>query len=367
MRIAHRPRSLLPPALHFPSHSWSPNRILSFCSLPLQKPRTLALKRRRPERTIAAFAMADTEDISKAISAEEDAKFGFSRPEMYKSNLAGTVDQYDRHVFVCFRGPESWLPRVEETDLLPKLFSSVVKSRKDDIAIKTKITICEEREDTEFECGDVLIFPDMIKYKCLKDSDVDGFVDDVLVNGKQWTSAVQKLNGAYVFVCAHGSRDKRCGVCGPVLIEKLKEEIESRGLRDQVFVAACSHVGGHKYAGNLIVYSPDSEGKIMGHWYGYVTPDDVPEIFDQHIGQGIVIERIWRSAPTSNMRIIGSATMLTRVIISSLVACCTIVACSKKRIASNTCTWIVFALLSLFFLIFPRVLKLQLGLHCTFN
>lgn len=100
----------------------------------------------------------------------------------------------------------------------------------------------------------------------MKDSDVDGFVDDVLVNGKQWTSAVQKLNGAYVFVCAHGSRDKRCGVCGPVLIEKLKEEIESRGLRDQVFVAACSHVGGHKYAGNLIVYSPDSEGKIMGHW-----------------------------------------------------------------------------------------------------
>lgn len=80
--------------------------------------------------------MADTEDISKAISAEEDEKFGFSRPEMYKSNLAGTVDQYDRHVFVCFRGPESWLPRVEETDLLPKLFSSVVKSRKDDIAIK---------------------------------------------------------------------------------------------------------------------------------------------------------------------------------------------------------------------------------------
>ena len=101
----------------------------------------------------------------------------------------------------------------------------------------------------------------------LTDSDVDGFVEDVLVNGKPWASGVQEtFSGSYVFVCAHGSRDKRCGVCGPVLIEKLNEEIELRGLKDQVFVSACSHIGGHKYAGNLIIFSPDSEGKIMGHW-----------------------------------------------------------------------------------------------------
>lgn len=101
----------------------------------------------------------------------------------------------------------------------------------------------------------------------LKDSDVDGFVDDVLVSGKPWASGVQEvLTGSHVFVCAHGSRDKRCGVCGPVLIEKLKEGIQSRGLNDKVFVSACSHVGGHKYAGNLIIYSPNSEGKTMGHW-----------------------------------------------------------------------------------------------------
>ena len=102
----------------------------------------------------------------------------------------------------------------------------------------------------------------------MKDSDVDGFVDDVLVNGKPWASGVQEvLTGSHVFVCAHGSRDKRCGVCGPALIDKLNEEIESRGLKDQIFVSPCSHVGGHKYAGNLIIYSPDSEGKTMGHWY----------------------------------------------------------------------------------------------------
>jgi (2Fe-2S) ferredoxin len=28
--------------------------------------------------------------------------------------------------------------------------------------------------------------------------------------------------------------------------------------------------------------------------YGYVTPDDVPELIEQHIGQGKVIDRLWR-------------------------------------------------------------------------
>lgn len=238
--------------------------------------------------------MEKTENVSTTATEDADANYGFNRSEMYKSNLAGTVGPYDRHVFLCFKNPDAWLPHVEEDDL-PKLVSTALKTRKDDITVKTKVTICEGGEGTEFENGDVLIFPDMIKYKDLKASDVDGFVDDVLVSGKPWASGVQEvLTGSHVFVCAHGSRDKRCGVCGPVLIEKLKDGIESRGLKDKVFVSACSHVGGHKYAGNLIIYSPNSEGKTMGHWYGYVTPEDVPEILDQHIEKGIVIERIWR-------------------------------------------------------------------------
>lgn len=101
----------------------------------------------------------------------------------------------------------------------------------------------------------------------LKESDVDAFVDDVLVNGKTWASETpESLVGAYVFVCAHGSRDMRCGVCGPVLIDKFNELIESRDLKDKVFVSGCSHVGGHKYAGNVIIFGTNAEGKVTGDW-----------------------------------------------------------------------------------------------------
>ena len=44
------------------------------------------------------------------------------------------------------------------------------------------------------------------------------------------------LTGSHVFVCAHGSRDMRCGVCGPALIEKFNNEIEVRGLKDQTIL-----------------------------------------------------------------------------------------------------------------------------------
>ncbi|KAF9590247.1 hypothetical protein IFM89_032025 [Coptis chinensis] len=49
-----------------------------------------------------------------------------------------------------------------------------------------------------------------------------------------------------------------------------------------------------KYAGNVIVFGAGSDGKVKGHWYGYVTPDDVPLLLDQHIGKGEVVEHLWR-------------------------------------------------------------------------
>jgi len=73
------------------------------------------------------------------------------------------------------------------------------------------------------------------------------------------------IAGLYIFMCAHGSRDVSCGVCGSVLNDKFKEEIQLRGLKDRISVLACSHIGGHNYAGNLITFNHGPDGKIMGH------------------------------------------------------------------------------------------------------
>ncbi|ERN13775.1 hypothetical protein AMTR_s00049p00194600 [Amborella trichopoda] len=224
-------------------------------------------------------------------------ELGFQRSEMYQLPLVGTVDSYERHLFLCYKNPESWPSHVEasEFDRLPRLLAAAIKSRKNDIKKKTRLTICEGRDGTEASNGDVLIFPDMIRYRGLTHFDVDSFVEDVIVKGKEWLSRTPDvLTGSHVFVCAHGSRDRRCGFCGPVLVKKFKEEVEARQLSGQVFISPCSHIGGHKYAGNVIIFCLNIGGEVTGHWYGYVTPADVSVLLDQHMGKGEVVDRLWR-------------------------------------------------------------------------
>ncbi|KAK9084589.1 hypothetical protein Sjap_025000 [Stephania japonica] len=226
-----------------------------------------------------------------------DVEFGFLRQDIRQSPLVGSVELYDRHVFLCYKNPRVWPPHVEaaESDRLPRLLSAAMLARKPEMKKQTRLTICEGHDGTETSNGDVLIFPDMIRYRRLTHFDVDTFVEEVLVKDNEWHPATPEiLKGSYVFVCCHGSRDRRCGVCGPPLVARFKEEIDVRGLQGQVSVSPCSHIGGHKYAGNVIIFGPTADGEKTGHWYGYVTPEDVPVLIQQHIGKGESIDRLWR-------------------------------------------------------------------------
>lgn len=160
---------------------------------------------------------------------------------------------------------------------------------------ETRLTICEGHDGTETSNGDVLIFPDMVRYRRLTHFDVETFVEEVLVKDGEWLPGTpEALKGSYVFVCSHGSRDRRCGVCGPVLVSRFRDEIEFHGLQGKVFVSPCSHIGGSQYAGNVIVFGPSMNGEVTGHWYGYVTPDDVPLLLQHHIIKGEIIDSLWR-------------------------------------------------------------------------
>ncbi|XP_074320111.1 uncharacterized protein LOC141656921 [Silene latifolia] len=226
-----------------------------------------------------------------------DVDFGFMRPDFRQNVLVGTVKYYDRHVFLCYKNPKNWPPRIEaaEFDRLPRLLSAALVSRKSDLIKETRLTICEGRDGTETSNGDVLIFPDMIRYRRLTHFDIDTFVEEVLIKDGEWLPGnPEKLKGSYIFVCCHGSRDRRCGVCGPPLVARFKDEVELRGLQGKVSISPCSHVGGHKYAGNVIIFGCSINGEISGYWYGYVTLEDVPKLLEQHIVKGEIVESLWR-------------------------------------------------------------------------
>lgn len=133
-----------------------------------------------------------------------------------------------------------------------------------------------------------------------------------------------------ILLCSHRKRDNRCGISAPKLEHALIRSLEHRGwdadtqiqcpsytygspLEDltltaeqrgdiiqtqlkesavskRALIVKVSHIGGHKYAGNCIIYTPQGAGV----WYGRVTPHDVESIVENTIIGGLVLPPLLR-------------------------------------------------------------------------
>lgn len=122
------------------------------------------------------------------------------------------------------------------------------------------------------------------------------------------------VNEILVLICGHGGRDERCGTLGPLLRDEFEEKLERQNIKvmkeapDRIEeqqagmptarVGTISHIGGHKWAGNVIIYIPPSftnhplAGK--GIWYGRVGPEHVEGIVSQTIIDGKVTKDLFR-------------------------------------------------------------------------
>ncbi|AEO56807.1 hypothetical protein MYCTH_2302132 [Thermothelomyces thermophilus ATCC 42464] len=142
---------------------------------------------------------------------------------------------------------------------------------------------------------------------------------------------VRDVREVVVLICGHGGRDRRCGIYGPLLRDEFEKRLPEKGVevlkgaldveaglegegratiqgeasgRERAArVGLISHIGGHKYAGNVIVYLPPTltteDGRphpLAGHgiWYGRVEPAHVEGIVTETILKGTVIEELFR-------------------------------------------------------------------------
>lgn len=85
-----------------------------------------------------------------------------------------------------------------------------------------------------------------------------------------------------LLVCCHAARDARCGQLGPPLAAALRRLVRQRGLEEQVEVLATSHIGGHKYAGNVVSYG--AVHPCDGDWFGGVNAGNAAEFLDALLG-----------------------------------------------------------------------------------
>lgn len=118
-----------------------------------------------------------------------------------------------------------------------------------------------------------------------------------------------------ILICGHGGRDSRCGALGLPLQREFEDKLQlasitllpsRRGAEEELHAVAArvgliSHIGGHKWAGNVIMYFPPNwsvQGKhpLSGSavWYGRVEPKHVYGIVQETILAGRIVQDLWR-------------------------------------------------------------------------
>ncbi len=197
--------------------------------------------------------------------------------------LAGSVKPYHRHVLAC-TGDRGWPGRIEEAEGLLGRMARDAHDRRDAPPPIPKVTATDE--PSRGAGMDLLVFPDAVRYVGVEEAAWPAVLEELTGAEPRSGVAREPLAGRWVFVCVHAARDERCGACGPPLLEALRRACAGEGLGD-VTVRATSHVGGHKYAGNVLVY-PE------GVWYGTVTPEDAPRLARAHLTEGRVLEELHR-------------------------------------------------------------------------
>ncbi|KAK4217062.1 Sucraseferredoxin-like protein [Rhypophila decipiens] len=156
---------------------------------------------------------------------------------------------------------------------------------------------------------------------------------------------VRDVEDIMVLICGHGGRDQRCGVYGPVLRDEFSTKLSDMGINvlsgpvevnekaeavpeisgeapatdttelasPSAHISLISHIGGHKFAGNVILYIPPqlktADGKahpLAGHgiWYGRVEPKHVQGIIGETILKGNVISDLFRGGIKQNGEIL---------------------------------------------------------------
>jgi (2Fe-2S) ferredoxin len=97
-----------------------------------------------------------------------------------------------------------------------------------------------------------------------------------------------------VLLCSHKRRDARCGTSAPLIKKELERHLRPAGLyRDSnderpggVGIYYVSHVGGHKFSANVLVYRRE-EGQLI--WLARIRPEHCEGIVKYTILQGKVV------------------------------------------------------------------------------
>ncbi|KLO18089.1 hypothetical protein SCHPADRAFT_913332 [Schizopora paradoxa] len=217
-----------------------------------------------------------------------------------REGLAGSGPFHKSCIFLHHPDPPSKYPRKVSSDLLRSLTLRAVLHkglvnfcwRSDDDFVVGDTGISESYPATIFLGGEhvnserrVFHVPNVSHNNLDVVDSILSLRDGEETQGtKEYQAPVEEQ---HIYVCTHGARDCRCGDTGGAVVEALRQELASRRAKarsstsnsnspsiwDRIRIGEVAHVGGHKYAANVLLYPG-------GEWLGKITPSDVPALLD---------------------------------------------------------------------------------------
>ncbi|KAL9544632.1 hypothetical protein MBANPS3_007527 [Mucor bainieri] len=281
-----------------------------------EPPQTKQEEKDHPEVEIDQVPPTDL-IVKDCASCEEECEEHQQYPSYLEfdneSPLLGSMSPYGRH-FMISTAQCDWPSRIEEDygTLAANLQALLVNNPMPWRTFVTNTSLIATHSTT-VNCGiDVIVLPENIVIGNVTPDDAQ-LLYDVFVKLPLPTTDTTDINtfkkfdlqelavypnpyDSMILICSHRKRDKRCGVTAPILNREFDHVLRDLDIHDGeggTTVFMVSHVGGHKFAGNVICYI--NKGKT-GIWYGRVKSCHCREIIEETIVKGKVIKELYRGS-----------------------------------------------------------------------
>ncbi|KAI9925646.1 hypothetical protein MW887_006029 [Aspergillus wentii] len=223
--------------------------------------------------------------------------------------LYGGIDEINTHVLVA-TGKSDWKEKVEhEPGTLMEAFDKrFAKSRYGPLMVSASNLIPadpDSEENSRRKASTVLLLPSFTYVDSVAPTDIPELVDRFIDAPQSQSSDSSSYPNSQlssrpcqhdyvVLLCSHKRRDARCGITAPLIKKELERHLRPLGLhRDAdddrpggVGIHFVSHVGGHKFNANVLIYRKQDQQMI---WLARVRPEDCEGVVKYTILQGKVV------------------------------------------------------------------------------
>lgn len=248
--------------------------------------------------------LADCSHDCESCSTKFPSSLRFADGDIYKS-----TKPIDLH-FVVPTGKADWQSNISDTKGTIEYALNKWKDKEGSTIIPGgNIRISDSSIPLDFsdpryqkkEIYDLLILPYFVWIKKIDLVNLHSVLDELIPiliklreeDSKEIPSSIQgfdiiKSNAlSYIFLCSHTTRDKRCGVTAPLMKKEMDFRLRDTGnyrdtgdnRPDGVHVVYINHVGGHKFAANVIIHLRSGETI----WLAKCTPQNCVPIIDETV------------------------------------------------------------------------------------